>query len=407
MFQTIAKIFKAEDISLGTKVLTFATAVRWAGWGFVENLIPIFLFSFSASYAEAGLLKSSLELSMILTMPLIGIFADRTRATTLVLLGLAFYMLVGVSYLLAGLTGLALFIILARIANGVGFGLDAIGRETYFRRSNKREMLASVFGYFDSLAMFWWVVASLVGIILIKYFSLPWLLFLITPTTLISFWIIKKWQAKEEFLPVTGGTKLKYREYFNVLGNWNYQLKMILVLNLILSASWSTLIFFLPIDMYTEGASYSTIILFGVVAALPVLFGIFWGRIFDKKGPHIFVYGLLMYGILLFLLAFGESFGMIIGIAFLIGIILEFISVGKEELITVHAKPEHFGQVGGFMRSVMNLGAMLGPLLAGIVIDSTGSMKIVFLGLSACMLLLSLSFALHGRLRHLQKMKTI
>ena len=407
MIKNILNIIKAKDLSYGTKIITTATAIRWAGWGFAESLIPVFLFSFSGGFAEAGLLKSSLEISMILTMPIIGIFADRIRTTTLILIGLAFYTLVGASYFLAGITSLAIFIIVARIANGIGYGLDIIGRETYFRRNNTPSKLASVFGYFDSNAIFWWIIASFVGIFLVKSFPINWILFLITPTTLISFWMIWKWRKKDSNTHFSfKNEKVSFRNFFRELGDWNYRLKMIMLLNLILSASWSIIIFFLPIGMYIEGANYTTIILFGVATATPVLSGIFLGRFFDKKGPRVFVYGLLLYGLLLIPLSLGESFPLIITTAFVIGIIQEFISVGKEELVTIYAKPEHFGKVGGLMRSIMNIGAMIGPLMAGIIIDKTGSMSIVFVGLASCMLMLAFTFAIYGRLRHRKKTKS-
>ncbi|HEU0085509.1 MAG TPA: MFS transporter [Candidatus Paceibacterota bacterium] len=408
MIESLLENFRGKDITRGTKVLTAATAVRWAGWGFAENLVPIFLFSFSASYAEAGLLKSSYDIAMILSLPIIGIFADRIRPTTLILLGLALYVIVGTSYLLAGITGIALFVIIARLFNGVGFGLDAIGRETYFRRHNRPEKLATVFGYFDSVAIFWWIASALIGIFLVKHFALHWLLFMIVPTVMISFSIIWAWRKNgEESANLVVDKKINYRDLFKELGMWNYKLKLILLLNLILSASWSIIIFFLPIEMFIEGASYTTIILFGVATMLPVMFGMFLGRIFDWKGPRIFAYGLLLYGMLLILIGFGGSYVFLIVTAFLIGIIQEFVAVGREELVTMNSRPEHFGRVGGLMRSIMNIGAMMGPLIAGITIDATGSMRIVFMGLAGCMLLLAFAFSVFGRAKHLQKTKAV
>ncbi|MCF7833858.1 MAG: MFS transporter [Candidatus Pacebacteria bacterium] len=414
MFRRFLQNFNTDDISIGSKILTKATAIRWFGWGFAENLIPIFLFSFASGYAEAGLLKSSYELALILTLPIFGMFADRFKATTLIIIGLSMYIVVGTSYLLAGLTGMAIFIVIARVFNGIGFGLDAVGREAYFRRHNTSSKLATVFGYFDSITIFWWIFASFLGIFLIKHFEIHWLLSLIVPTVLIAILIVKKWQKKEEALNKENGVtatiienKSKYTDLFREFGSWNYQLKIILLLNLILSASWSIIIFFLPINMYNSGASYTTIILFGISASLPMLFGIFLGKIFDKKGPRIFIYGLLIYGFLMVMLSFGESYNIIIATAFLIGVIQEFVSVGKEEIITLYAKPEHYGRVGGFMRSIMNLGAMIGPLIAGILIDSTGSITVIYMGLAFCMFVLAFSFAVHSRITHVRKMKTI
>ncbi len=406
MLEHILRKFKTDDVSRGAKVLTAATAIRWIGWGFAENLIPVFIFSFSANYAQAGLLKSSYDLTLILIMPILGILADRFRASTLILIGYAIYIITGFSYLFAGITGLALFIILARVSNAFGYGLDGVGRDAYYRRSNPPSKLATVFGYFDSISNFWWIAASLVGIFLLKYFSIPWLLFMIVPTVMISFWVVWKWRKKgEEVKTVPVKRKLNYREVLKEFGTWNYELRMIMVLNFFLMMSWAVIGFFLPIQMFTEGAGYTVIILFGVFTTVPFLFGLLWGKFFDKKGPRVFIYGLLSYSVLLFLLSVYKSYFLVITFATLISIIQEFVSVGKEELITVYADPEHFGRVDGLMRSVMNMGTMIGPLLAGVIIDATGGEKTVFLGLSACMMILTLGFALEGRRLHMRKLK--
>ena len=45
--------------------------------------------------------------------------------------------------------------------NGITFAMDSVGRGTYFRRNASDGKLATIFGYFDTIANFWWVVAAL------------------------------------------------------------------------------------------------------------------------------------------------------------------------------------------------------------------------------------------------------
>jgi len=91
----------------GIKLLAWARTARWVGWGFGESLIPIFLFAFSASYAETGLLSSVFEISLLISLPIVGMLADRMSAKVLIIAGLVLYPLVGASYFLAGATGVA------------------------------------------------------------------------------------------------------------------------------------------------------------------------------------------------------------------------------------------------------------------------------------------------------------
>ncbi|MFZ3015713.1 MAG: MFS transporter, partial [Minisyncoccia bacterium] len=262
MIKLFLNFFKEKDISVGTRILTIATSIRWIGWGFAETLISVFIFSFAVNYAGAGLLKSMYEIALIIMLPLAGIFADRIKPTTLILIGLSLYIIVGTSYLFAGLTGLAIFIVIARLFNGFGCALDSVGRETYFRRNNPPSKLATVFGYFDTVANFWWIVAALFGIILVKFVPIHWLLFLIVPTVIISIFIIWKWGRKNDSAPVVAdGQKANYKDLIREFKSWNLQLKLITGFNFFIAFTGSIISFFLPIQMYKEGSGYTPIII--------------------------------------------------------------------------------------------------------------------------------------------------
>jgi len=105
---------KSEPLSDGVKQIALARTIRWIGWGFGESLIPLFIFYFSRSFAEAGLFKSIYDIATLLTLPIIGAWADRTPAKSLIVVALLLYPLVGLSYFLAGVFGAAIFIVLAR-----------------------------------------------------------------------------------------------------------------------------------------------------------------------------------------------------------------------------------------------------------------------------------------------------
>ncbi|MES2930755.1 MAG: MFS transporter [Patescibacteria group bacterium] len=392
MKRNLSHLFNNKGIPKGVKVFTLATSIRWFGWGFAETLIPIFLYSFSGTFAEAGLLRSTYDIGLILALPLIGIAADRVRASTLVLIGLFMYFFIGASYLLAGLTGMVMFIIIARFTNGIAYAFDSVGRSAYFRRHTPSEKVATVFGYFDTIANFWWIIAALIGIVLIKYFSIATLLFLITPTSIVAFLIVWKFRKKETELirPITNN-KIGAAAAARKISGWSWALKSLVVLNFFISCAATVVAFFLPIEVYTEGASLNMVVIFGVVATLPALFGWQLGKWFDIKGTKSFVYGLVLFAVLLFSLPFFGGYIWKLVVAFLVGLIVEFLSVGNNELITVHANPEHFGQVDGVMRSISNIGSMVGPLAVGIAMDSFG-IESSYIALAVMLFILAIMF---------------
>ncbi len=374
MFRSFQAMFNSNEIPYGIRLVTLVTSIRWFGWGFAETLIPVLLFSFGNSFAEAGLLKASVDISFILALPIIGMFADKVRATTLIMIGAVLYLFVGLGYFLTGVTGMVIFMVLARLINGVSWGLDVVGRETYFRRHSEKNKIATMFGYFDTVANFWWVVAALIGILLINYFSITALLFLITPFSFISLLVVLHFRKKEEKMHAVTSQKLSINP-FKEVKEWGLMLRGILGFNFLISFTGAVVIFFLPIEVYKEGGSLTLVVLMGIAYILPSLTGWGLGKFFDMKGYKTLGIGLLLFALLLLSLSFLTSFFWRIAIMFIISMILELLSVGSNELMTASTKPEHYGRVDGVMRSVSTVGEMMGPLMVGILIDitSTGS----------------------------------
>lgn len=390
--RSLLHLFNNKEIPKGIKVLTFATSIRWIGWGFAETLIPIFLFSFSSTFAEAGLLRSVYDIGLIIVLPIIGMAADRIKSSTLILIGLFISFFVGVSYLFAGITGMIIFIIIARLISGVAFAFDSVGRSTYFRRHTPVGKVATVFGYFDTVANFWWIIAAVIGIVLVKYFSIATLLFLITPASMLAFFIIWKFRKKDtELVHSLTNTGSDKKSIISLMGEWSWTLKSLIVLNFFISCAVAVVAFFLPIEAYSEGASLSMVVVFGIVSTIPALFGWQLGKWFDIKGIKSFVYGLVLFAILLLSIPFFGGYIWKLMVLFFIGIVVEFISVGNNELVTVHSSPEHFGQIDGVMRSISNIGSMMGPLVVGIVMDSFG-VKSSYIVLAITLFVLAIIF---------------
>ena len=141
---------RRRAIPAGVRLITFATTIRWIGWGFFEALLPIFIFSFADSYAETGLFSSVFDVMFLISLPAIGALADKVAAKTLIIIGLAMYPFIGIGYFLAGATGIAAFIVLTKALNGTAYALDSVGRSAYFMRHVPKDKIATPFWYFSS-----------------------------------------------------------------------------------------------------------------------------------------------------------------------------------------------------------------------------------------------------------------
>jgi MFS family permease len=333
-------------------------------------------------------------MAFMLALPVAGMAADRFRSTTLIMIGLVIYLFIGAGYFLAGALGLVIFIVMARFLNGISYALDSLGRDTYIRRHTPKHKLATVFGYFDTIADFWWIAAALSGIWLIRHFEIHELYFMIIPTSLISLLIIWRFRVKKEEKmpsPAEGRLRGAYAEMFREMSAWPFTLRTLATFNFFVAFGSAAVAFFLPIEAYAQGANLGKAILISVAPVVPTLFGWVLGKWFDRKGTSLFLYGFLAFAGLISFLAFSDSYATKLLVALGIGVVVELLLVGGNELITLHANPEHFGRVGGIMRTVFSMGAMTGPLAVGILIDWQGA-HASFLTLAILMFVLATAF---------------
>ncbi len=374
MQKYILRFWNTDEIPYAAKVLTAVTSIRWIGWGFAEALVPILLYSFGHTYAQAGLLRSAYDIAFIIALPLVGVAADRMRATSLVLGGLFLYLFVGVAYLLAGTTGAVIFIVLARGITGVAYAFDAVGRSTCIRRHTPPESLATVFGYLDTVSNFWWIAASLAGIVLVKYFSIAQLLFLIAPAALVAMFVL--WRFRKRHPEPRGlserRARISYASFLGEMRQWNWKLRSLLLFNFFISFTGAIISFFLPIQAYIKGDGLTSVIFMGIAVTLPTLFSWHLGKLFDGKGARIFTQSLFLFSALIFSLVFWQGYAWQLTVLFTVSLIVELLSLGTNEMITVYAEPEHFGRVDGLMRSVSDIGSMIGPLAVGVLMDGYG-----------------------------------
>ena len=373
MKKYILNFWNTEEIPHEAKILTAVTSVRWIGWGFAESLIPVLMYSFGHTFAGAGLLRSSYDIAYIIALPLVGVLADQMRATSLVLIGLYLYLFCGLSYFLVGATSIVIFIVIARILNGVAYAFDAVGRNTCIRRHTDQSKLATVFGFLDTVANFWWIVASLSGIILVKYFSITNLLILITPAAVVAIIILVKYRKKKiEKIGDVKREKVPISSVLREMRFWNFKLKSLLLFNFFIYFANAIIVFFLPIQAFINGGGYTPIILMGVAVTLPSLFGWKLGKMFDGKESKIFTQSLFLFAFLIFSLVFWKMYIWQIIVLFVVSLIVELLYLGTNEMITRNSEPAHLGRIDGIMRSVADIGSMTGPLIIGIIMDSYG-----------------------------------
>jgi len=374
-------------LSHGIKSIAWARAVRWIGWGFGEALIPIFIFGFTNTFAEAGLMRSIYEIVMLLTLPIVGNMLDRMSARYIILVSLALYPFVGLSYLFAGLFSMSVFIVIARALNGLLWSMENMGVATYYRRTARPESVASSFGYIDMWSHLGWISAAFVGMIFLSAeVPLHWLLFLIAPTSLIALVIARRapvdipgQQAKPERV-----RPLLFRSYAKEWGEWktwNGHLWLLGALVLLSGFIEALIWFFIPIDAYIQGADMYLVILLSVVGAVPTLVGYVLGTFADKRNNYGLVAGGLAFAaaIMIGLAFFPHLYVWKLAASFMLGILLELFVVIQQNLVTKLGPAETYGQRGSAFESIATIGDLGAPLILGILLDAAGFAQVSYI----------------------------
>lgn len=363
-----------ENVPNGVLRVAWSRAIRWFGWGFGESLIPIVIIGFSNSYATAGFVQSSFEIVMLLMLPFVGAFLDRSRARTAIIIALLVYPFVGLSYFLAGVLGIAAFVLVAKVVGGFAYAIDGLAVDTYYRRMVPSGNLSSAFGYIDSLANIGWIAAGLIGMFLVGYMPPQYLLLLIAPTSLIALLVVLR-APRDVPVPQKVRSSLTgvYGAAFRDIASWNTLLRLLALLAFFMAVVETLITFFIPIDAYMEGASPALVILLGIIATIPYTFGFALGRFVEHRNPRrILAYGLFSIGILVLLLALFPQFAFKMLASFILGVIIETFIIVSKKMLTSMSLPNEYGERGSTFESIGVLGNLAGPLLLGVSLDMLG-----------------------------------
>ncbi len=371
-----------ETLPYGVRIFAWARAVRWIGWGLGEALIPVFIITFSKSFAEAGLFSSTVDIAALISLPLIGLLADKVPAKRLILLSLILYPIVGASYFLAGFLGMAIFIVIARVSNGFTWELENVGIETYYRRTIDRKHIATSFGYIDTWSHVAWISAALVGIILVQFMPIHYLLFGIAPFAIIAYCIALRAPTDSPKADVSKPKNSFIRSYVKAATEWrtwNMQLWLLSMLILFSGVVSALMYFFIPIDAYLQGANLPMVVLITIFGAIPALFGYKLGKIADVRNRYTLIsVGLICIAIIAVELAVFPQYWFKLVAIFFMGIVLELFYVVQSSLITTLGPAETYGERGSAFESIVTIGDLAAPLILGIGLDLIGFSSVAY-----------------------------
>lgn len=361
-----------EHIPRSVKILTVARSARWFGWGLCETLIPVLLFSFSRTYAEAGLFRSVYDIVFLLALPVVGMVADRIPAKRVILFALALYPLIGISYFFAGVFNAAFLVVVARALNGVTWCCDSVGGDTYLRRFALDEHLSKSFGYLSALPNLLWIIAAIGSLLLVPLVPIHWLFLAIAPTSVAAFFILRK--TPEDVVPVRAERKpFRLIEAMKGLRLYGPRIWSLAGLTFFVACLDLFGTFFFPLSMLSETEDVGKVVVVTVLFALPSAFAFWIGSYIDRISKERFlIVGFVLIALILTALWVIPGFALQAAGIFVLGTLEVCIGLALQVQVTKAATKDNYGRVGGIMAGADELGAVIGPIAIGFLIDATG-----------------------------------
>lgn len=385
----LSSIFN-KNIQTGVKRISYATGIRWMGWGLTDALFFVFIYSFAGSYAETGLISSIYSIVFLIVTPLIGVITNHMRAKSIILSGLILYPFVGLAYFVAGLWGMVSFVILARFLNGIAYALDSVGRVTYVRRHTPRGHVGAALGYMKSIANFLWVSAIIASVVLVKYFEVYELFLFVIPTSIIAFFIILS--IPQDECDNTENTWKKYispKVYLSSIQEfvlWKRGMKLMMFFNFITVGAYTVIKIFVPVFLFVSGDDLTQVIIFMLVFSIPSIFGVSLGALADRSGKFSLILALLLLGLSIFSFAFIDIFVVQLLLIFLFSLIVEYLVYYVDAFMTKLGDIRHYGSITSIVSEVGEFASIIVPVLVGFAIDVYG-VSTTFAVMGLCIML--------------------
>lgn len=355
--------------------ILYSRSIRYFWRWFAELLIPLFIYSFVGNYTETGLLTVIYEVSAVIFLPFIGQVADKRGWKKLLIIALFLYPIIWLSYFTAGLTQLAVFVVVARIINGVTWSFYKIGEKTFMRKYAPQGELSSRMGVLMSIGDFVWMIGVMLGGLILYYTNIPlfYLFLFIVPTALIALIPVRNlpsahvWDHEEE-------QRWFLDSYLHVWKNFlasTKELKFYSLLYFVVSILSSMVSLMIPLLIYIDTSNILLTIVSGLIINAPSLFSYSLWKIADKRWKKWLAVSFILLAILFVWYIFMPWYIWKLAILFGVWVIFVFLEVLIDWQSNNHISDGHYGKTESIFHTMSSAGDIIGPILWWVILDTS------------------------------------
>ena len=372
-------------LNRGFVVLCFSVFIAAIGVGIITPMLPIYIKNLGASGFTIGVIFSSFFLSMALVTPFIGRSSDKIGKKPYITWGLALTTIIALAYVwVTNPTQL----ILVRFLNGISIAMILPIIMAYIGDLTPPGQEGSYMGVY-SMAMFLGMAAGpVLGGIIVDKFGMAPAFYAFAGGMGIAFIITLIWLPPQASSSPTAIAASPVKEIMA-----SGPLKGLFVFGFILAIGQSGLMVFLPLLANNQKLSMSQI---GILASIFIFsagimqapFG--WLANRWNRGKLV-ISSTLLVGVGLIFLPFAHGILPLLGLGTLIGMASALGVPAANAMLVEHSRKIGLGVVSGSFNASNNVGNIIGPIAAGIVMDAI-NINYAFYLIAAIFILGTLTF---------------
>lgn len=355
---------------LALLILMFNMFITMGGIGIIIPVLPSYLEIFGVGGQVLGFLIASFALAQFLFSPVAGDLSDRYGRKNFIIIGLIIY---GISQILFGLANEVWILFIARFLTGVGAAFIMPPTMAFVADITSPEERGKGMGQLGAAISLGFMIGPGIGGFLAEVdlhfpFFASGAVALIT--ALLSWFILPNVQTERQHAEVSRPPRENLLQQLVRSVKTPYFILLIVVFTFSFGIAnfQSTLSMFLKLKFdYTPADIAIVITVGGFVGVILQMFII--DILFKKYGEmKVILLNLIAAAITMFLMIFVNGYFVILTVATLFQIATIFIRPAVNTLISKMAERDQ-GYAAGMNNAYMSLGNMIGPALAGVLLE--------------------------------------
>lgn len=382
--RVIRKTPLLADLPREVAVLSTIAFFVALGFGILIPSLPIFASTFGVNAFQAGMVISVFALVRFVTSPLSGSLVNRLGERIVLSSGL---LIVALSSLVAGFSQSYLQLLLLRGAGGLGSSMFTVSAMALLLRVTTSQQRGRASSAFQGGFLFGGVAGPAVGGLVVAWsIRAPFFVYAATllVATAVSLVFLSRVRLQDREEQVSSGHANKREELRAALKDKAYQaaLGSNLITGLVIFGLRSSIVPLFVVEGLQRGASLSGVG-FLVAAGAQAIFLLPAGRMADLRGRRpALLFGTISSALGMALLAFSDLATNILGTAGLAGVILFLVAMAVQGFGGAFMGSAPAALVGDIMggrkggvviatfQMMSDVGAIVGPLIAGLLVDA-------------------------------------